>query len=630
MNLWTKFCALLFVAFPSVSLWALPPGLARIHSVFTDRADGKPVLISGYGIVIEMSFKLPDGTEHSQFVIQTPSHLSQGGYDTGHASATSPDGSPKPVPKLLVELYLDGEQKVFAHHSWTPLEKEFEPVVGGAVVQPLIASSYFESFRDLDLLILEQVPKNTPVVMKLSYTLNEAGETLGTPGLKMWELNLADEWRWFRLSNTLAIPCPKSFASCTTDRFIQADGPIHSPLSRRILNDGFVPGEYEFWVNFSAESGMSGLPVFKTDSNGTITGIVGLISGTDVHTGDTWLSQILPKVLFDRWIDAVRGFLQSNEIFKVYGFKDFIWMLSDGQLSRVGETMSGVRFQESKVDDKFKSPRRCNRGSGFRMDNGSGFRFDTGESDCPTDLERGRTFLTQKPNERPHPTAFMVMDHSDLTLFFPPTATGMGYYFLQSDLDVIQQDLKIPADRAMQFKIVAQSESGDPTSSINAAEFGRFAKTIYQPVGDTWQASLLATVVDRSSATLTEKKAHVTLKPQFDSAQRLLSVSIHLQIEGGGSIQHKVDYANWSAKNSIANMYQNVKLKDCESLLNLEGLLMHNPDLMNIPDLDMTFRNDVAVTADALEFVRNWGDPDLRTIFTLKSGSKVYYFSVVR
>lgn len=636
MKSWISF---LFLFIAASFAQATPAGLAEVMSIYRDRQSGQEILVKGYGIVVEINLVMPDGHFERQYLIQTVSHVSQGGYENLHLSEPMPgDGEAHPVPKLLINIAKDEQNhRIFGHHSNVALEPEFKDVLKGEVPQPLIGSSFFESFRDRDLLILQtdHLPgKKIPAAVSLTYA---QGNPKTPQSVKYRSLQLEDDWQRSRYEGGWTIVCPKVFPACTAEQKIEFKDLPRGIFAQRLLKDGSARAEYDRWIPFATNPGMSGLPVFQTDAAGQTTGVLGLISGSSPQTRDAWLSGFDPQNLFERWISAVSSFQAQGKDYKVYGYGDFIWMMDQFSLNRVGKNLEGFTFQESGFlsSQSSSAPFRCQHGSGFRIDNGSGFRIDNGDLICAGNFYHGQSFVTQLPGQKPRLTAFMMMDHPQMTLFFPPTATGFGYYFLQNNLDVYQKAYRVPPSNAMKFKVLSMKEDGSPSFFLTENEFKGFAKTIYNfvPSTQSWSADLEMTLLDKTlpqKFEMSEGRGRLVLKPLFERGL-LVSVKVRIESPDLGIIEKVIEYQNLKLENSIAQLQQKVRISGGEGLLNLSGILMHNLDAVNSPDLDLEL-NQSKPKGDpsALVFRPSVGDRELKTVFSLSLGARIYYFTVRR
>lgn len=623
------FAVLFLLASPNV--FAFPSGLAKVMSVYHDRETKEDLVISGYGLVVELKLVHSDGRTESQYVIQTVSHLSQGSYDTRPLTDPDAQGRRSPVPKLLAEIKtLDGKN-LFVHHRRTRINQIFSSLVEGKKTAPVIMSSYFENFRDADLLLLD-VQESLPVAVTIHIptTGNEEPSSVVHP------LQLPEDWMWSNVGENLSFPCPKSFRNCVPQKQIKAVGTAINPMTKRLLSKGHINAEYDHWFPFVTDSGMSGLPVFEKTTSQSFSRVIGLISGSTPQTSDTWLTEFYPLRLYMRWDSAVESFQSRGESYQVYGWGDFIWMMSHQSLSRIGRNLNGIGFQESRETPEVNglNRQRCNHGSGFRMDNGSGFRqdngsgfrMDNGESSCRPQWVRGQNFVTQQPGKSTSPTAMMIIDHPLLTLFLPPTATGMGYYFLQNNLDIRQQQFRVPLANRMQFNIFDTHGA-----SLSKNEFDRFAKTIYTSPNDGlhWEADLSISALDKSEADsvqISELPGKIKLTPHFKDS-KLEKVEIEIKIADQEPLRKTIEYTNLQSENSIMSPFQNIDSQGKTATLGLAGILTHNPDFIDMPDLDM----DVTVTSPRrVQFHHSIGDEEIKTLFTLKKENIVYYMMVLR
>lgn len=605
MKLSTKILCLLGLLL-SMEVGATPAGLATVMSIYRNRETSKPVLVRGYGIVVEINLVLPGGRIERQYVIQTVSHLSQGGLDPGSRSSQIPENEIRKTPRLLIDLAVDqGNNRVFGHFMTQKFDPAFQEITKGKDVLPLIGSSYFESFRDRDLLILApgSLPaRQIPAAVSLTYFANGA-----PPQIRFPPLRLEEDWRMSRLAGGLTIPCPKSYPACREESaLLSGASDLKTELAQRLSSSGFVKATYDAWIPVSTNPGMSGLPVFKSDTSGKVASVVGLVSGSSPQSFDTWLSEFDPVGLFRNYSSSPKSFMGSEDLSSA---ENFIWVMENYALARVGQNenfaLQESGFEASLGKNEEGNPLRCSHGSelrldhgsGFRIDNGSGFRVDNGDLVCGGGFHRGQDFQTQIRGGSPSQTAFMVMNSLNATMIYPPTASGFGAFFKEN------QNSK-PGDP--NFKILSLDSQGQASLLLTEIEFSQFAQKIFKKLGSIWTADLEIAEVNKTDASkmsVSESQGKVQLSPRFVEG-KLRAVILRISGPRVGVIEREISYDNLRGQNSITLLLQKVQWAGGNGLLNLAGLLMQNPDSV------------------ATE------DPRMKTLFVMSAGKTIFYFTV--
>ena len=618
---------------------ATPAGLATVMSIYRDRQSAQQVIVRGYGVVVEINVIMPDHSTQRQYVIQTVSHLSQGGLDPGSFAYPLPASQRRTTPRLLVDLAVDnGNTRVFAHLSRQEPDPLFREIIQQTKTLPLIGSSFSESFRDRDLLVLAPgaLPhRQIPAAVSLTYHY----PSNKNPEIRFATLKLDDDWQMSHANGGIAIACPKSYPACAPEHLVSLSSDSKSPaahtLSQRLIGLGAVNALYDSWLPFATNPGMSGLPVFRTDFMGRVVEILGLISGSSPLSHDTWLAKFEPMEMFAQFASEVNAAAARKEDPEIFLSEHFIWMMDRFSLTRVGQNGNFALLEAGFLDagQAGSAPLRCSQGSGFRMDNGSGFRLDNGDLMCGGNFHHGQDFSTQLRGGQQELTAFMIVDNRLLTSFYPPTATGFGSYFELNNWQQSQKPYRLLEADQMQFGILSLNGKDQASLAVTQSMFTRFASPLYvfDTKAQSWSAKLRVTMLDKadpSRISVREDVSNLTLIPTFVSGV-LSSVDVRIEGDLSGPLHKVIDYQHLRSDDSIFRLQQKVQTQSGEGILSLEGLLTSNPDFIRTPELTVQFPAEKQQgETPVMQLVISESDPEIKTLFLFTRGTKVFYFSV--
>jgi hypothetical protein len=589
----------------------LPPGVVEVYSAYTDLTTHKVKIIRGYGIIIKLTFHEPGGTKSIR-LIQTVSHLSQGGLKESG------------VPRVGVRLQLANGQQVMAHYSEYKLSEELRPALQGATPEPLLFSSYFANSKDSEILIVDPSHPLANQLVDFAEIVLQDGRALSLE-TKLDLKHLPSGWRLKQIRPGLTILCPVTFPHCAgDDQPVRASG-TKSYMATRIGEGGFIQTEYD-WLFFTrVDRGMSGLPILLNKS------LFSMISSSSAVTAETWGLFLMPVDMFQKWAQS-RFKSQNLEGYKVFSETYCYWELDNGAIRRrlTGEHHEYLEWSPA------------------RDENGNAFRFDNGDGVAGSDFGRGG-FQVVNSNGKFSKSSLLVMSHPKYTRIVPPTVAGMAlsHYVKEFDYNRIAQGL---------YGGLSYIEYKDDERQVEWSHFKelftRFYRAISLSAADKgWLAAhnpyhsrfndlqVQKFTSELSVTTLeTETKGHLTLYNYVNHSGKFIGVFFVLEIQGE-KISHWVSFSHVDGVGGAFAPFIPVLFKGQTAQLELSGMLTHNPDRINIPDL--TGRGATRpirpeeIPPGLDKKVDQWMDLEpfdgeimLKTVFSLTLPGATYYLSV--
>lgn len=631
---------------------ALPTGIAEVYSTYTDTQTKEIYGIGGYGTVYKLNFALLD---KPVFVVQTASHLSQGGlFEEG-------------VPRIAVRLPLKSGKTILAYPKSKSFSETLRGIVSGDELFPIIAGSYFANGKDSEVLILEpgeELEKELTHFVEMDISADNMGVSRINP--EAWALDPNDKtWRLKKIRDRVATICPTKFSTCAIDDTTISSAPGDHRLFQLIGDLGLIQTEYDWLIFSRTNQGMSGLPLIVSDGESiddrAKTGVLGAISSSSKISAETWVTYSDPANHYGQWLN-IRATSRSDSPPEWVGEQDIIWERVNGILRRRLTGLSHVYIEAensatSPVEGDAKS--RCDNGGAFRFDNGGAFRFDNGSSLCdgPVSADITSGFKVLRADGSFYNSNLLIIEHPSYTRIVAPTVAGMtlSQYTKDFELHWRQQGLHTGMNfteylederkvRWQPFKVLFNSfyKSETPTSADQEwlLKFNPYAKqlTSTKILKFTSPLGVAKVLRTRDGQNLSKGKGQITLYPYVDVSDTLIGVFVHIHLEGK-DLMRWVSFSQHPGlpADQFFEPYIQVKLDGQPGMLELVGILTHNPDRMNIPELYPTGRV-VPVPQSALfvhqplqyslELVKGDGDPSMCTIFTLHSEDATYYMYI--
>lgn len=656
---WRSLLTILFAALTFPAAQALPQGIVEVYSAYTDVQNGNVKVVKGYGFIVKLVFDSTDAKGGHVFVIQTVSHLSQGGL------------GPDRLPRTAVKFKLNNGREVVGRYGLAPLATELGPVTNGIESEAMLLGSRFSNVKDSELLIIDPGYRDRAHISELIEIGVERGQIISYE-MKIdpsTMLESKDGWRVKKIRKDLGIICPVEFKSCSVDDgAVLGAGPMNH-FSHLIKVEGYIQTEYDWLVFTRTEQGMSGLPVVsfmesasnaghvKRFKSGLVGSVMGAISSSSRQSDETWATFLDPLADFLSWMNA-GGQSSALADVRVIGAEKVFWELEAGILRRklIGENHIYVEWSPDALPDLNSAPKgRCENGGAFRHDNGGDL---PGDPCGVTKMATGKGgFKIADSTGRFSKSNLLIMSHPAHTRIVPATVAGMALSHYTKAFDSAR--LRAGGYAGMTF-----TEYTDEVRSVRWDPFRELYDSFYRrapvtgedrdflarqkvDVADlvvekfTGQLNVSKVLRNGGAQVVSDARAQLEILSVIRKDGELAGSFFKLSFEGheiSRWISFSEDRDIFRGEIQTFAPYVIVRFKGKPASLELAGMLSHNPDRMNIPDLRLNHVR--AITPAELpaglktpvhkffEMKKIDGDVSIKTVFSLQTENETFYFSL--